>query len=203
MSPDQYNSQVLAALLQLQRDVAEIKAAVAGGARGNGAGNGSRGGGSGTGPAEGSVADDRDLDGQHGDPTIKYGPSAKYWSGASYEGFHFSETEPDYLDAMAKYLDACAYMAEKDADEKKRKGAVYKRKDAARARGWAARLRNGWGAGGQSNGGGAGRGAGSGRGAPTGGYEQHADQFGGGSADDDSIPFASCDMALDRRRWGL
>jgi hypothetical protein len=184
MTPEQYTV-IMHELRELRRELAEVKAAVAGGARGNGAAPGARGNGGGGG--DGAVADDRDLDGQHGDPTIKYDPSAKYWSGASYEGYRFSETEPDYLDAMAKYLDACAYMAEKDADEKKRKGAVYKRKDAARARGWAARLRNGWGQGGQSNGGHAGGYGGSGRGAPGGSYEQHAGAFNNGSMDD--IPF--------------
>jgi hypothetical protein len=191
MSPDQYNNQILTALLQLQRDVAEIKTAVQRGGASNGTGSAPRGGGSGSGPAEGAIADDRDLDGQHGDPTIKFDPKEKYWRGASYVGYRFSETEPDYLDAMAKYLDACAYMAEQDADEKKRRGAVYKRKDAARARGWAARLRNGWGSGGHSNGarGGHANGGGYGGGSPAGSYDQHAGAFNNGSNLDDDVPF--------------
>ncbi|WP_437310099.1 hypothetical protein [Sorangium sp. So ce388] len=181
MTPEQY-AVILHELRELRREVAELKASAAAGARSNGASGGapvnSRGGG------DGAVADDRDLDGDHGDPTIKYDPSARYWSGESFAGYRFSETAPEYLDAMAKYLDACAYMAEKDADEKKRKGAVYKRKDAARARGWAARLRRGWQpsghAGGQANG----------RGAPAGGgYEQYAGAFNNGSDMDDDIPF--------------
>src|SRR6478735_9460366 len=137
MSPEQYNTQILSALLQLQRDVAEIKVMLQRG----GASNGAAGGRASGGGTDGAVADDRDLEGPHGDPTIKFDPSARYWSGDSFAGYRFPETTPEYLDAMAKYLDACASMAEKDADAKKRKGAVYKRKDAARARGWAARLR--------------------------------------------------------------
>ncbi len=96
-------------------------------------------------PEVAAVAPAHDLDGEHGDPTIKYDPKPKYWSGESFVGYRFSETSAPYLTATAKYLDACAYMAEKDADEKKQKGAKYKRLDAARARGWALRLENGGG----------------------------------------------------------
>lgn len=90
---------------------------------------------------EGEVADDADLDSEYGNPTIKFDPRERYWTGPSFVGYHFSETAPDYLDATAKYLDACAFMAAKESDEKNQKSARYKRKDAARARGWAARLR--------------------------------------------------------------
>jgi len=93
--------------------------------------------------AGGGVASAADLDGPHGNPTIKYDPKEKYWQGESFVGYHFSETSPEYLDAMARYLDACAFMGAKDEDEKKRKAASYKARDAARARGWAARLRAG------------------------------------------------------------
>jgi hypothetical protein len=96
------------------------------------------------GSAGGEVATDADLDGGHGNPTIKYDPRPTYWAGPSFAGKRFSETTPSYLEATAKYLDACAHMAEKDADEKKRNSARYKRLDAARARGWAARLAGGW-----------------------------------------------------------
>lgn len=104
-----------------------------------------------------AVASDRDLDGNKGDPTIKYDP--KKWEGKSYAGYRFSETAPEYLDAMATYLSSCAYMAQKDPDEKKRANAKWKALDASRARGWAERLRAGWGggpaapAGGQEQGG--------------------------------------------------
>ena len=95
----------------------------------------------------GTVASDQDLDSEHGDPTIKFDPKPKYWDGASYEGYKFSEVQdPAYLDAMAKYLDACSYMAAKNAASgqdvaKNEKSAHFKAKDAARARGHAARLR--------------------------------------------------------------
>lgn len=94
-----------------------------------------------TGGGDGAIADDSDLDGEWGNPTIKYDPRERYWSGPSFVGYHYSETAPDYLDAMAKYLEAVAYMSAKDADEKSQKRAKYSAKDAARARGWAARLR--------------------------------------------------------------
>ena len=132
MNPEAYNQKVLATLEAIQKDVAEIKRTLPGASTANGAGS------------LGDVASDRDLDGDRGDPTIKYGLKEKYWIGRDYAGYRFSETEPEFLDAMAKYLDACAYMADKDPDEKKRGAARFKRLDAARARGWAARLRNGW-----------------------------------------------------------
>jgi hypothetical protein len=170
-----YNQKVLAALEAIQKDVAFIKSQMSA--------SGGAGGGGG-----GEVADVRDLDGQHGDPTIKYDPKPKYWEGSSYIGYRFSETEPDYLDAQAKYLDACAYMADKDQDEKKRSGARFKRKDAARARGWAARLRSGWTA---PTFGGGGAGARPPRAADVGGTDgKGSDDFGFGDNDAD-IPFAT------------
>lgn len=113
---------------------------VGGGAMGafTGGGGGAPAGGAGV---EGETADDADLDSEYGNPTIKFDPRERYWTGPSFVGYHFSETAPDYLDATAKYLDACAFMAAKESDEKNQKSARYKRKDAARARGWAARLR--------------------------------------------------------------
>lgn len=95
----------------------------------------------------GRVASDDDLDSDRGDPTIRFDPKPKYWPGASFVGYRFSEVpDPAYLDAMAKYLDACAYMAGQSAKkgqdvEKNEKSARFKALDAARARGWAARLR--------------------------------------------------------------
>jgi hypothetical protein len=186
MSPEQYNAQILAALLQLQRDVAEIKAAVAGGARSNGAAPGARGNGGG-----GGVADDRDLDSEYGNFSIKRDPPR--WNGQSYVGYKLSETEPEYLDVLASFKD---WQADKDEeqgkkDAKGRPTAPMNRKDAARARGWAARLRAGWASGGQSNGGhacGYSNGGGAGRGAPAGSYEQHADGFDANGSMDD-VPF--------------
>lgn len=91
--------------------------------------------------AEGGVASDSDLDGQYGDPVVKYDLKPKYWDGESFIGKKMSECSPEYLDATAKYYGACAFMARKDGDEKK---AGYKDKDAGRARGWAARIRCGF-----------------------------------------------------------
>lgn len=97
-------------------------------------------------PAAGAVADDRDLDSQYGDPTIRFGLKERYWPQPDeHIGRKFSECEPEYLDATAKYLDACAYMARKNATPETKaeaeKKAGYKERDAARARGWAARIR--------------------------------------------------------------
>lgn len=178
------NAQMFATLSQIQRDVAEIKSAIARGAQSGGGTSGS---------TEGAIADDRDLDGSHGDVTIRYDPKEKYWTGDSYAGYRFSECPPEYLDAMAKYLDACAYMAEKDPDEKRRKSAVYKRKDAARARGWARRIRENGGQAPapQQTGGGGGGGPG----------HDSSQDVGAGNLDD--LPFASCDIAHDLKRCGL
>ena len=95
------------------------------------------------------AASDSDLDGQWGNPEIRFDPKDKHWSGASYVGRRFSECPADYLDAMAKSLEASAYGLEKGAEEDptdaeaKRKKARFKRLDAARAKGWAARVRAG------------------------------------------------------------
>lgn len=169
MNADVYNQKVLATLEAIQKDVAEIKRKLSSSAAGAGSNS--------TNDDE-RVASDRDLDGEHGDPTIKYDPKEKYWKGESYVGYRFSETTPDYLDAMAKYLSAVAYMAGKDENEAKRKSARYKTLDAARARGWARRLRNGW------------KAAGSNRpSAPAGGGGGFDDDVGGSSYSDAEIPF--------------
>jgi hypothetical protein len=129
VSSDAYDTRVLAALDAIRKDVAEIKAEL----KRRPTSGAERGGG---------VASDEDLDGERGDPSIRFDPNKKYWDGGSFVGYRFSETTPEYLDAVAKYLDACAYMAEKGGDEKKRAGAKYKRLDSLRARGWARRLRS-------------------------------------------------------------
>lgn len=87
----------------------------------------------------GKVASDRDMDGQHGNPSIRNPP--KDWGGADYTGYRFSETTPEFLDFLAKDLDGLAAWIRRQGDEKK---AGYKELDAARARGWARRLRAGW-----------------------------------------------------------
>lgn len=97
--------------------------------------------------SEPNVASDADLDGQYGNPEIRKDPPTRYWhSGESFVGARFSDTTPEYLDAVAKYLDAYAWAAGKNASEgndveKNEKNARFKALDAARARGWAARLR--------------------------------------------------------------
>lgn len=82
-----------------------------------------------------------DIDGQYGDPDIRKDPSAKYWSGESYQGKKMSQCSPDYLEAFAKYKDACAYMNEREGNPEKAKYVGYDRRDAKRARAWAERLR--------------------------------------------------------------
>jgi hypothetical protein len=136
MSAEAYNAKILQTLEQIQRDVADIKGRVS------------------TAPASGGgrsveAASASDLDGPHGDPLIKFDPKAKYWTGDSYVGCRFSETTPEYLDAVSKYLGACSFMASKDAAagkdvEKNERSAKFKSLDAARAAGWAARLRAGF-----------------------------------------------------------
>lgn len=129
-------------------------------------------------PGVGAVADDQDLDGQYGDPEIRFDPREKYWKGPSFVGKRFSQCRADYLDAMAKYLDAGAFMANKNGDAK---GATYKTRDAARARGWAKRIRAGYGGRPASANGGSGV---DDPYAPRGG----ADDL----ADDDEVPFIVC-----------
>ena len=86
------------------------------------------------------VATDEELDGQHGDPVVKYDPD-RIWKGEPHAGKHFSECPPEYLDALAKACDSRAWVKRRDGEEK---AASFSEADAARARGWAARLRKGW-----------------------------------------------------------
>lgn len=127
-----------------------------------------------SGSPDGEIASDHDLDGQYGNPMVRFDPKPKYWPGDSFAGYQFSECPPDYLDATARYLDACVYMANKGGDEEAIRKASFKAKDAARARGWAKRIRGGWTPAPQAAGFGASSGA-------------AADDFGHGS--DDDIPF--------------
>jgi hypothetical protein len=87
-------------------------------------------------PAAAPVASDRDLDGPHGDPTVRFKP--RDWNGEDFKGCKYSTCSPEFLDVLA---DALEYFAAKGSDPKK---AGYDRKDAARARGWARRIRSGW-----------------------------------------------------------
>lgn len=91
-----------------------------------------------------AAATDVELDGSWGDPVIKSDP--KRWTGPSYVGCHFSESNPEYLDEVAKFKD---WQASKDdqsgaVDGKGRPKSNWSKKEASLARGWAVRLRNGW-----------------------------------------------------------
>jgi hypothetical protein len=95
----------------------------------------------------GEIADDDELDSDHGDPKVRKTPPAKYWKGEPFAGKSLSRLTLAQLDAYGKYKDACAYAAEKNPDPEKPKQAKYieyDRRDAARARGWARRIRGGW-----------------------------------------------------------
>lgn len=90
-----------------------------------------------------SVADDRDLDSQYGNPEVKFNP--RDWTGPSFKGARMSECDPTFLLMLADTFDYFADKAEEN-DERTSGGkavAPYKRKDAARARGWAKRIQDG------------------------------------------------------------
>jgi len=84
----------------------------------------------------GAVASDIELDSKWGDPLVRFDP--REWKGRSYVGAHYSQTEPAYLDLLAK-------AKERQADNPKPGKEQYAesdRRDAALARGWAQRLRS-------------------------------------------------------------
>lgn len=85
------------------------------------------------------IASDADLDGEHGDPEVRFPP--KNWPGEDFAGRRLSQTSASFCERMANYWDWQADGDEASADEKKRKSARFKRLDAARARGWEIRLR--------------------------------------------------------------
>lgn len=89
------------------------------------------------------VAPDRDLDGPHGDPEVKFNP--RDWTGATCKGRRLSECPPEFLDLLAETFDYFGDQAEQK-NERTNSGkpvATYKRADAARCRGWAKRMRDG------------------------------------------------------------
>lgn len=90
-----------------------------------------------------AVASDRDLDGPHGDPTLKFAP--RDWTGPTFKGRRFSECPPDLLDMVADTFEWFASQAEQknELTSAGKPVAQYKRADAARARGWAQRARDG------------------------------------------------------------
>lgn len=89
-----------------------------------------------------TVATDRDLAGQYGDPQVRL--TVRDWTGPSMKGRRMSECPPEFLDLLAETLD---YIGDKEEREGKtyndKPTAPYKRQDAARARGWAQRMRSG------------------------------------------------------------
>lgn len=88
------------------------------------------------------IASDRDLDGQYGNPLVKFEP--RDWTGEPCKGRHFSECPAPFLDMLAETFDYFASQAEEKNEEHNGKPvAPYKRRDAARARGWAKRVREG------------------------------------------------------------
>jgi|GEM_PF-977021 len=80
-----------------------------------------------------------DLDSEQGDPQVYRDPPR--WQGQTFQGKFYSETTPEYLDAMASFKD---WVAMKEDEKGSAKNAGYARLDAARARGWGVRLRTGW-----------------------------------------------------------
>ncbi len=93
------------------------------------------------GKPDSSVASDRDLDSQWGDPVVK-AKDPRDWTGAPQQGKKFSECPAEYLDMVADRLD---YFTSQNAGatEEDQKKLKYQKLDAARARGWAARIRAG------------------------------------------------------------
>lgn len=89
-------------------------------------------------PGGHDVAPDSDLDGQYGDPQVKFSP--KRWTGDNYKGSSFSACPPDFLDALAEALQ----WSSEHPKAGKEKYAAYDARDASRARGWAKRIRAGW-----------------------------------------------------------
>jgi hypothetical protein len=89
------------------------------------------------------VASDEDLDGQYGDPVVKFMP--RDWTGEDFKGRHMSELPAALLDMLAETYDYFAQKAEESGEltSSNKPVAPYKRKDAARARGWAKRVRAG------------------------------------------------------------
>lgn len=134
--PDGYRMAVLAEMKEQTRLLKTIAEALGAG-RGQASGGGGKA--SARGQQRGAVANERELDSDRGDPTVKKDPTR--WKGESRVGYRYSECEPEYLDVMADLKD---WMADNPRPGSDPKYASYDRKDAARARGWAKRIRDGW-----------------------------------------------------------
>lgn len=137
MSPEAYNAEILKTLKAVEDRLARIERQVAGLARmGGSAGSASSSSGG------GKIADDRDLDGKYGNPTVRKDP--KRWlddGGESFVGMPYSHCPPEYLEVLASLLDWKAGRDDEKGTEEGKKYARFARIDAARARGWAARIR--------------------------------------------------------------
>lgn len=89
------------------------------------------------------IATARELDGQWGDPEVRFDP--RDWTGPSFKRRRLSQCPPDYLDLLAEAFEYFARKAE-EKDERTDKGkpvAEFRKSDAAKARGWAKRMRDG------------------------------------------------------------
>ena len=93
-------------------------------------------------PSAPTVASDRDLDGQYGDPEVK-ARDPRDWTGPTMKGRRFSQCQPEYLDMVAERLDYFSSQIKGETEEEQKK-LKYQKLDASRARGWAKRLRSGW-----------------------------------------------------------
>lgn len=89
------------------------------------------------------IATDRQLDGQYGDPLVKFNP--RDWTGDSFKGRHMSECPAAFLELLAETFDYFARTADEKHETTNNGKPVgdYKRLDAAKARGWAKRVREG------------------------------------------------------------
>jgi hypothetical protein len=100
-------------------------------------------GGGDLGPPEGTIASDKDLTSEHGNPEIRRDPPR--WTGESHVGKTFAEASAEFLDCLAGFLDWKARESDKK-DERVKGGALkskFIRLDAARARGWRKRILEG------------------------------------------------------------
>lgn len=86
-----------------------------------------------------AIASDADLDGQYGNPQVKFKP--RDWSGPEMKGRKFSDCPAEFLELYAQSLDWSAGQADQkqETTSSGKPVSYYKRMDAARARGWARR----------------------------------------------------------------
>lgn len=97
------------------------------------------------GAAASGGASDRELDGQYGDPELKFVPR-DWTAGGVTKGQKFSRCPADFLDVLAETMDVFAERndAKGEKDSKGRPKSHWDRQNAKLARGWARRIRDGW-----------------------------------------------------------